>query len=469
MPVLHDFLGDSFAPEAGADARNCPTLVTVTDTRPNSRGIPRAPLPPEGPTSRTTAERHTRAGRAARRRPWIAFGLSIVTLFLALWIVIPAPNRTLLPLSVGAPEISAWLVLMAIVAIVGAARTWRTHAVARVATIASVIALLLSCIPIVRFSAVSKRSINALTSTLGVDYLDAVPFNRQLALRPSPLIIPELFRGLGDDSAVVTKNVVFATVEKVPLRAIVYQPPASGKYPIIVQIYGGAWQRGSAEDFSEFARFFAARGYVVFAIDYRHAPQFNFLQQVADVKTALAWVRHSAAKYNADTSRIALLGRSAGAHLAMMAAYDSTMIPVRAVVSFYGPVDLVESYLHPPSPDPLHVRDVEQKFIGTTLEQGLDKYKQASPINMVRAGLPPTLLIYGARDNIVERRFGEMMHEKLRAAGDTSIFIEIPWADHAFDELPNGWSGQLSRYVVERFLAWALTRQSASAATPGAH
>ncbi|MEO7997487.1 MAG: alpha/beta hydrolase [Gemmatimonadaceae bacterium] len=432
----------------------------MTDTRPNSRDIARAPLPPEGPTSRTTAERHTRAGRAARRRPWIAFGLSMVTLFMATWIFVPAPNRTLLPLSVGAPEISPWLVVMAIVAIVGAVRTWRMHTVAKIATIASMVALFMACVPLVRFPAVSKRSVAALAATLGVDYLDAVPFNRQLALRPSPLILSELFRGLPNDSAIVTKNVVFATVEKVPLKAIVYQPPTPGYYPIIVQIYGGAWQRGTADDFAEFARFFAARGYVVFAIDYRHAPQFTSLQQISDVKTALAWVRRSGAKYNADTSRIALLGRSAGAHLAMMTGFDSTMIPVKAVVSFYGPVDLVESYLHPPSPDPLHVRDVEEKFIGTTLERSLDSYKHASPINMVRPGLPPTLLIYGGRDNIVEQRFGAMMHEKLQVAGDTSIFLDIPWADHAFDEVPNGLSGQLSRYVVERFLAWALTRQT---------
>ena len=342
------------------------------------------------------------------------------------------------------------------------------HSVARVTIVASLLAVALAVWPLARFPSVAKQSSQALTEMLGVDYLDAVPFNRQLALRPSPLLLPELFRGYPHDSVVVTKDIVFATVDGVPLKAIVYQPPATGNYPIIVQIYGGAWQRGTAQDFAEFARFFAARGYVVFAIDYRHAPQFRFPQQLTDIKTALAWVRRSAAKYNADTSRIALLGRSAGAHLAMMAGYDATLPPVKAVVSFYGPVDLVESYRHPPGPDVLHIRDVEEKFIGTTLERGLDSYQAASPINLVRPGLPPTLLLNGARDNIVEHRFGAMMHEKLRAAGDTSIFIDIPWADHAFDEVSNGLSGQLSRYVVERFLAWALTRQASAAIAPNA-
>lgn len=383
----------------------------------------------------------------------------MVTLFLAIWIVVPAPNRTLLPLSVGAPEISVWLVLMAILGIIGAARMWRMHVVARIATIASVLALLLACWPLARFPGVASRSIATMQRTLGVDYLDAVPFNRQLAFRPSPLSFLDVFRGLPNDSVLVTPDIVFATVANVPLKAVVYRPTVAGRYPVIVQIYGGAWQRGSPNDFAEFARFFAARDYVVFAIDYRHAPSFHFPDQLADVQTALAWVRRTGAKYGADTSRIALLGRSAGAHLALMAAYDSTKMPVQAVVSFYGPVDLVESYLHPPSPDPLNVRDVETKFIGVSLENGLDKYKRASPINLVRAGLPPTMLINGARDNIVEQRFGVMLDAKLRETGNTSVFIEIPWADHAFDEVPNGLSGQLSRYTVERFLAWALTRQ----------
>jgi acetyl esterase/lipase len=434
-------------------------LTAVSDTHPNTRGIPRAPLPPEPPVARSTTARHTRAGRAARLRPWIALGLAAVTLFLAVWIVIPSPNRLLLPLSVGAPEISVWLLLMAIVGIIGALRMWRLHFVARIATAMSVAALLLALWPLMRFRSVATRADLALRTALGDTYLDAVPFERQLALRPSPLILADLFRGLPSDSVRETKNVLFATVATVPLHAIVYQPLRAGTYPVIVQIYGGAWQRGTPDDFAEFARFFASRGYVVFAVDYRHAPRFRFSEQTADVRTALAWVRKNAAKYDADTSRIALLGRSAGAHLALMTAYDSTIPRVRAVVGFYAPVDLVDAYRHPPSPDPLDVRDVETKFIGAGLESALAMYERASPINHVRGGLPPTLLLNGARDNIVEMRYGQMLDAKLRASGDTSVLVTIPWADHAFDTVPNGPSGQLSRYVVERFLAWALTRR----------
>ena len=53
-----------------------------------------------------------------------------------------------------------------------------------------------------------------------------------------------------------------------------------------------------------------------------------------------------------------------------------------------------------------------------------------------------------------------MLDDRLRAAGTTSVFMEIPWAEHAFDAVPFGPSGQLSLYYTERFLAWALTRRS---------
>jgi acetyl esterase/lipase len=383
----------------------------------------------------------------------------MVTLFVALWIVIPAPNRLLMNLSVGAPEVSIWLILMALVAIVGAVRTWQMHIIARVTTVASVLALLLAVSPFLRFPSTVSRAMAGMHDVLGVDYLDAVPFDRQLAMRTTPLDFTDLFRGMPADSAIVSRNLNIATVDGIKLTGIVYQPPRAGTFPIVVQTYGGAWQRGSADSFGDFARYLASRGYVVFAIDYRHAPRFTFAAQFADIKTSLAWVRRSAAKYGGDTSRIALLGRSAGAHLSLMAAYDSTLPRVKAVVSYYGPVDLVDAYNNPPSPDPLDIRSIERAFIGDSLEQAREQYKRASPVSHVRAGLPPTLQIMARRDHVVESRFGDTLHVALRKGGNQSVLVEIPWADHAFDEVPNGPSSQLSRYLTERFLAWALTRE----------
>ncbi|MEP7344323.1 MAG: alpha/beta hydrolase, partial [Gemmatimonadaceae bacterium] len=214
-----------------------------------------------------------------------------------------------------------------------------------------------------------------------------------------------------------------------------------------------------------------AHGYVVFAIDYRHAPRSRWPAQLEDVRTALTWIRDHAGSYDADTARVAVIGRSAGAHLAMLAGYETGPLPIRAVISYYGPVDLVDAYLHPPRPDPLRIREVQDTLFGGTLDQMRERYRGASPIDFATRPLPATLLVYAGRDHIVERRYGARMYESLMKAGTKAVYLEIPWADHAFDEVFNGPSNQLALYHTERFLAWTLDSgaDSATRSATGVH
>ena len=94
--------------------------------------------------------------------------------------------------------------------------------------------------------------------------------------------------------------------------------------------------------------------------------------------------------------------------------------------------------------------------MGGTPDTQAMRYHEASPINHIDRRTPPTLLLYGARDHIVEARFGRQLDTQLRALGARSVYLEIPWAEHAFDVLPSGLSGQIAIYYTERFLAWAL-------------
>ena len=77
-------------------------------------------------------------------------------------------------------------------------------------------------------------------------------------------------------------------------------------------------------------------------------------------------------------------------------------------------------------------------------------------MNYAAKNLPPTLLIYGRRDHIVEARFGEQMDRALTRAGSTSVLLEIPWSEHAFDLIPNGLGGQIALSYTEQFIRWAL-------------
>ncbi len=376
----------------------------------------------------------------------VSFLMSSIALFLAIWIVIPAPIFQLLPLGVGAAEVSPWLVVINTIALLFAWKTLSSSSASRFGLIASLIALGLSLIPLLQLPSTVQRADFAMQKALGQTALNSAQ------MRSSPFILWDSFRGISKPTVQPTE-VTFARPDNVPLKMLVYRSNQIGKKPAIVMIYGGAWRSGDPSANHEFAQYMTAQGYTVFAIDYRHTPQYKFPTQVEDVKTALRFIAQRFDEYEIDANRIAIMGRSAGGHLAMLAAYTSDVLPIRAVVNYYSPVDLTEGYNHPPFPDPIDTRAVLKSFLGGTPQELPDRYRQASPYQFVKASLPPTLMIYGDRDHIVKSSYGQALYEKLIANGNTAVLIKIPWAEHAFDAVFNGVSNQLALYYTERFLA----------------
>ena len=365
---------------------------------------------------------------------WIVLAASVTLLFLAVWIVVPAPHHRFYPVAVGSPEISPALLLGSLVLVLIAARHARKRRVARAGLICAAAAGVLSLVPLAQLPFTLARFNRAMAHTT--------------AEPPEPM--PGEVR--------VTRGVPFSKADGVPLSLDVYQPPASGSFPVIMQIYGGSWQSGSPSSQEWFARHFAQRGYVVVAIDYRHAPEWIWPEQIVDVRTALYWISQDADTFGGDSSRIVVVGRSSGAQLAMRLAYQEGPSSIRGMVNYYGPVDLAEGWRAPPRPDPLNVRGILEAFIGGTPAQKPEHYRHASPITWVSGAVAPTLSIYGARDHIVEARFGRMLHAALTKAGATSVLLELPWSEHSFDAVPNGIGRRIALSYTEKFIAWAVRR-----------
>jgi acetyl esterase/lipase len=402
--------------------------------------------------------------------------LSGILLFLSICIIVPAATDEMLPLSVGTPEVSSWLILLAFLSFIVSFPELRQNDLYQVSAVTNIATVALALIPFVRLPDTIRRAEEEMHAGFGTGS-KAIRATRGTTFdRSSPLHFGDLLRGIPLDSVRITTGIEFARPGKVPLSLNVYRPlggaagpdtdhdtssvahsdASSSTHPIVVQIYGGAWQRGAPANNEKFSRWLAARGYTVFAIDYRHAPDWRWPAQLEDVLTALTWIRDNARKYEGDTSHVFLLGRSAGAQLAQLAAFLPGPLRIQGVVNLYGPVDLLESYRNPPTPDPLDVREVEESFIGGSPNDDLRAYRDASPITYAGRKQPPSLLIYGARDNIVELRYGQRLRDKLRQSGSSVALITIPWADHSFDAVFNGPSSQLSLYYIERFLAKAL-------------
>jgi acetyl esterase/lipase len=391
---------------------------------------------------------------------FFSLGCSALGLFLSLWIILPAPTMLLLPLSVGAPEVSPWLLIgNAIFFLLALSGTQRDR-LRQTALSLSTVGLLLSLVPLAQFSGVAQQTQAVMGQAFGARYWAGLPQSVLAPLRVRPFSFADAFRGIPNKAAVrYTPHIPFAQPDGVPLSLDIYRPPQVGRYPAIVMIYGGAWHSGSPTQNAKFSRYMASRGYVVWAIAYRLAPRYPFPDQIEDVQSALTFIQQHAAEYETDPDRLALMGRSAGAHLAMLAAFAPNA-PVRALVDYYGPVDLVAGYKDVPFPDPIDSRRVLRSFLGGTPDEQPERYQQASPIRYItpaiKHSLPPSLLIYGGRDHIVQAKYGQMLAQRLAQVGTQAAFLEIPWADHAFDTVFSGVSNQLALYHTERFLAWAL-------------
>jgi acetyl esterase/lipase len=383
--------------------------------------------------------------------------LTFIGLALSIWSVFPAPNMTLLPLSVGAPEVCVWLLGFSLIGLLSYAvfqqpqlpAVWRWLGMGL-----SVVSIVLSAHPLLQLAKTIEQADRSMDQALGNNYLSAIPPKISANFRTQPFSLLTALRGIDSVDIRCQKHIRFAADASLALN--LYQPITPGNYPGVIQIYGGAWRAGNPDQNEQFSRYLASRGYVVVAIDYRHAPQHRFPQQLDDVQMAIEYVRNHAKQWEIAPDRLGIIGRSAGGHLATLAAYQPKIKPLQAVVSYYAPVDLTVGYIDPPVPDPIDSRQVMRDFLGGTPTELPELYKQASPGQLVNRRLPPTLLIYGGQDHLVESRFGRKLAKNLQSFGTPTVFIEIPWANHAFDAIFNGPSNQLALYYTERFLARSL-------------
>jgi len=380
---------------------------------------------------------------------WGLLGAAAVLAFVATWVLVPAPAAALLPFAVGAPELSPVLCPLALALAAGA---WMARAgrPSRAAAALALIAAALFAVPLAQLPATLRRFDEAM-ATAGV--APRAEAGGTTLGRTTRFSLLDLTTGVARGTSTVRRAVVVGSAGASPLTADIYARAGVVAAPLLVQIYGGAWQRGRPGDDEAFARYFAARGYVVAAIDYRHAPAARWPAQIADVRTALAWLRAHAREIGADAARMVLVGRSSGAQLALVAAYQDGAPAVMGAVSFYGPVYLADGWREPPRPDPLHVRAVLETYLGGTPDDVPDRYAAASPVTYVTSRSPPTLLVYGRRDHIVDVRFARRLEARLHDAGVPAVLLEIPWAEHAFDVLSDGLSAQVALFYTERFLA----------------
>ena len=256
----------------------------------------------------------------------------------------------------------------------------------------------------------------------------------------------------------IQQDTVFGTGGDRDLPADVFragEPNGAG----VLMIHGGGWRMGSKTMMPPQADALARRGFTCVAIEYRLTPEAPWPAQIHDVKAAMRWFRANAGALGVQPDRIAVLGNSAGGHLALMLAgtvghaefegeggNPGVDTSVAAVIAVYPPV----------------LFHTGERASGATSAEALlgkgasvDAARAASPIEYARADFPPTFFLHGNGDKVVPVSASINMYNALSRAGaraEMHIYSEQPhiwarwpkWVQPTMDEA----ALFLDRYIV---------------------
>lgn len=202
---------------------------------------------------------------------------------------------------------------------------------------------------------------------------------------------------------------------------------------ILVLIHGGAWSGGDKADIAGFIDSFKKRmpDYAFFNINYRlsNGTTNTFPAQEVDIRTAVNFINTKTADYRIS-KKFVLAGASAGAHLAMLQGFkDLTPVRAKAIVSFFGPSDLVDMYNNPAMGN-ASLSTLLALAIGKTPLQDPSLYFNSSAVNFINSSSAPTILLHGGVDPLVSASQSVRVKNLLTGAGVTNQYIYYPTGGH---------------------------------------
>jgi acetyl esterase/lipase len=345
-------------------------------------------------------------------------------------------------------------------------------------------------------------SSTCLKKAFGERWEDRIPQERKNYFLRSRYV----FKLPGSPDPIFDRNISFHTIAATnrELLCDIWQPPNNISHSglAFVYLHGSAWT-ALDKDFGTriFFRYLTSQGHVIMDVAYRLFPETDFMGMVHDAKYAIAWMKANAAAYEVDPDSIVIGGGSAGAHIALLAAYTSQNgqftppdlekvdLDVKGVISLYGQADLKATYYHTCQHLTTHSAAKKKKGSSTGMPQwirkrmgenyhrlGFDKeaepgqlapmlggnpdespggYSLFSPISHVNKDCPSTLIIHGEHDILAPVKDIRRLYSQLTAAGVPTVMQLIPQTDHAFDLILPGISPSAHNayYETERFLA----------------
>ncbi|HYG80410.1 MAG TPA: alpha/beta hydrolase [Pyrinomonadaceae bacterium] len=227
----------------------------------------------------------------------------------------------------------------------------------------------------------------------------------------------------------VRPNITYSRANNAELKLDLYLPrERPSPVPTVMFIHGGGWVEGSKEVDTLNLLPYLSLKFAIVNVGYRLGRTSLAPAAVEDCRCALRWVVRNARQFNLDTTRIVLTGISAGGHLALI----TGMLPTPNVFDRQCPTDDSVRWNSGTEPQPkvaaivnvFGITDVADLLEGRNAKHYAIEWfgsmggrtelaRQVSPVNHVRAGLPPVITIHGDADDIVPYSHAVRLHDAL--------------------------------------------------------
>ncbi|MEP7319879.1 MAG: alpha/beta hydrolase, partial [Panacibacter sp.] len=242
-------------------------------------------------------------------------------------------------------------------------------------------------------------------------------------------------------------NIAYANDTLKRHKLDVYLPPnTKNNLPLVVWIHGGAWMLNDKYAdmgyMKNTVKGFIDSGYVFASIDYRYSTEAIFPAQIQDCNQAIEYLYQHAAQYKIDRSRIAVIGFSAGGHLASLLALSNNNsvkdfypaatnvhFKIKAALDFYGPSDFI---MIGGSTDTSknNANNPVAILLGALPVERPDLAKHASPVTYIDKNDPPFFIVQGEKDESVPNTQSKLLSSWLTLNGVPNQLTIVPNAPH---------------------------------------
>ena len=274
----------------------------------------------------------------------------------------------------------------------------------------------------------------------------------------------------GDGMAI--PDVVYGHKAGMALTFDVLKPSMAPNGAAVLAIQSGGWNSRwrAVEQSQEAYDALLGKGFTVFVVRHGSGPRFNAAEAFADVQRAVRFIRSHAESYGVDAERLGVQGGSAGGQLSLMlalgaddgdaSAEDEVLREssrLAAVVAYYPPIDLrprkMTSEDFPPVTSEsffyaggLEAERSVERWPALDLEESVAA--SISPVLHASPDDPPTLVVHGDADTIVDLNAGQKIIQLLQDEGVEAELRVLEGAEHVFRNPEN------AALAMEAQVAW---------------